>query len=326
MNVKVSICIVTYNSEAHIGNCLSAVLRQSHAPERIVVVDNASADRTVELVKRYGEVQLIANDINNGFAGGQNQAIAAAAESDYVLVLNPDVTLDPRYIEYIVAVMENDPEVGSATGKLVHALDPSVMDSAGIGMRERDRQGYDLGAGEQAELWNEERNVFGVSGAAAVYRMAMIRDISLDGQFFDEQFFAYKEDVDVAWRAQTLGWTARYVPQALALHHRGWKKGGRRAMPLFVRRHSYQNRFFTLIKNERPGWHWLRLIPALLLIEGAKLGYIVLREPGLLACWPTIFKLFPDMRRKRKLIRDQAAGRIAAKGRNAVRAGESLVK
>lgn len=302
----VSVCIVTYNSAEDIEACLNAVIQQSHPVERIVVVDNASTDGTAERVLQFADqVHFLMNKVNNGFAGGQNQAIRQT-RSDYVLVLNPDVVLDPHYLSEIIAFMERQPRVGSVTGKLVLAADPKVMDSAGLGMK-RTRNAYDLGAGELAAKWSIIQPVFGVSGAAAVYRSAMIQDIEIEGQFFDEHFFAYKEDVDVAWRANKLGWMSYYVPSANAIHHRGWKKGGRGSVPLFVRRHSYQNRFFTLVKNETFGWHLFVVGPLIFAAEAAKLGYIVLREPGLLRCWPFILRSLPSMLRKRKWIKDKAS-------------------
>ena len=296
----VSVCIVTYNSASDIEDCLHAVLRQSFPLASVVVVDNASTDDTREVLARFGErIHIVLNERNNGFAGGQNQAIAASGPSDYVLVLNPDVSLEPDYVAEIVAAMERDPRIGSATGMLVRADRPEIMDSAGLTLRP-DRNAVDLAAGEPAADWTSPREIFGVSGAAAMYRRAMIEDVSDNGQFFDEDFFAYKEDVDVAWRARHLGWKAVYVPSARAVHRRGWKPGGRRSMPLFVRRHSYQNRFFLLIKNEPVGPHLFLLVPRLLLVEAAKLGYILLREPGLLACWPHMARKLPDMLAKRR--------------------------
>ncbi|WP_169083628.1 glycosyltransferase family 2 protein [Paenibacillus sp. PL91] len=300
-----SVCIVTYNSAKDIESCIHAVMQQSFPVERIVVIDNASTDGTPERVRRFADnVHFIANEVNNGFAGGQNQAIRQT-RSDYVLVLNPDVTLDPDYISEIIKYMEQDPSIGSATGRLVFASNTEVMDSAGLGMK-RTRNAFDLGAGEPVSNWNTTQAVFGVSGAAAVYRTAMIHDVEYEGQFFDEHYFAYKEDVDVAWRAQKLGWTSYYVPAASALHHRGWKKGSRSSVPLFVRQHSYQNRFFTLIKNEPIGWHSLAIVPLILAVETVKLAYIALREPGLLHCWPTILRSLPSMLQKRKWTKDRA--------------------
>jgi GT2 family glycosyltransferase len=307
----VSVCIVTWNSARDIGDCLNAVFGQSFPIASIVVVDNASTDETLDVLARFQDrIRIIRNERNNGFAGGQNQAIAASAPSDYVLVLNPDVLLDPDYVAEIVAVMERDPRIGSAAGMLVRADRPDIMDSAGLALRP-DRNAVDLAAGEPAADWTSPREVFGVSGAAAVYRRAMIGEISDGGQFFDEDFFAYKEDVDAAWRARHLGWTAVYVPSARAVHRRGWKPGGRRSVPLFVRRHSYQNRFFTLIKNEPAGPHLFLLLPRLLFVEAAKLGYILLFEPGLLACWPRIFRMLPVMLEKRRRLFGRAASKRA---------------
>jgi GT2 family glycosyltransferase len=304
----VSVCIVTYNSARDIEDCLDAVVGQSFPVSSVIVVDNASTDGTSVFVSEIGEpVRLLANVANNGFAGGQNQAIAQT-DSDYVLVLNPDVVLDPDYIANLVDYMDNHPCVGSATGQLVLADRPELMDSAGIALSS-DHNAYDLAAGEPVSRWLEPREVFGVSGAAAMYRTAMIRDIAFEGQFFDETYFAYKEDVDVAWRAKHRGWLSWYVPAARAVHARGWKKRSRGSIPLFVRRHSYQNRFFTLIKNEPFGWHLIKLLPILLVKESAKLAYLLMRERGLLACWPYIMRQLPDMLRKRRHILDNRTQR-----------------
>lgn len=295
-----SVCIVTYNSASDIETCIEAVLRQSYPVKRIVVVDNASADHTVEVVGRFGDpVHLMANKENVGFAAGQNQAIRHA-DADYMLVLNPDVELGPDYVRLIVDWMERHPDTGSATGQLVLASDPSVMDSAGIEMDWK-RRAWDLGGGEQAADWERSRAIFGVSGAAAVYSRKMIEDISMDGQFFDEAYFAYKEDVDVAWRAQLLGWSSHYVAEAKAVHKRGWKYEGRQSrkrVPLFLRRHSYQNRLFTIVKNE-PLPRLLLNLPRLAALELAQAGYIVLFEPGLAKCWLTILRRLPRLLRQR---------------------------
>lgn len=301
----VSVCIVTYNSESDIHTCLEAVGKQSYPIESIVIIDNASADRTVEVIKSYERnglnLVLIENEINNGFAGGQNQAISSS-QSDYVLVLNPDVKLHEDYVQHLVVELEQDQQAGSATGKLVSGSDRDIIDSTGlvIGLL---RQAKDRGAGDEAARWEDPANIFGTSGAASLYARRMITDISIAGEFFDEQFFAYKEDVDVAWRAQLLGWKAKYVPEAQAIHARGWKQGGRRQIPLFVRQHSYNNRFFMLIKNETLSLKSFIQIPAILVMELIKLAYILLREPDLMSTWPQIIRQVPDMLKKRAIIR-----------------------
>jgi GT2 family glycosyltransferase len=308
---SVSVCIVTYNSARHIVDCLNALREQVHPIERIVIVDNASRDDSCKIIKTYQDtavqalpIQLIENNVNNGFAGGQNQAIKAY-EADYAVVLNPDVTLQPSYISDIIAVMEQHPPIGSAAGQLLLASDRAVIDSTGLALS-RSRQATDRGMGESAALWEQSGDVFGVSGAAAIYSRRMINDISFEGQFFDETFFAYKEDVDVAWRARRLGWRSYYVHTARALHGRGWKKEGRSAIPLFVRQHSYMNRFYTLIKNEPLGWHWFGILPLVAGVEAAKLGYIIVREPAMLGCFPRLLRTLPSMVRKRRRINQQA--------------------
>jgi GT2 family glycosyltransferase len=305
----ICVCIVTFNSSADIADCLTAVDRQSIPIQSIIVVDNASTDQTIEVVKvckttSLIPIILIENQTNNGFAGGQNQAIEET-NSDYVLVLNPDVRLQVDYIERLIHTLEINECAGSATGQLVFSHDPGMIDSAGLIMNFL-RIAHDRGAGEPVDNWRETGEVFGVSGAASLYSQQMISDISLNGNFFDEEFFAYKEDVDVAWRAQRFGWKAYYNPEAIALHARGWKKGKRGEIPLFVRQHSYMNRFFTLIKNESFGIHLMLRLPAIFFYEILKIGYILLREPELLKCMPVFWGRIPSMIFKRSLIQKQA--------------------
>ena len=160
-----SVCIVTYNNESDIEPCIQAVLQQTYTVERIVVVDNASSDKTCEVVRCFGHpVQLIANKTNTGFAPAQNQAISRT-DSDYVLVLNPDVVLDSRYLAVLIDLMEKRKDIGSATGQLVLASEPNLIDTTGITV-DRFRRAADRGTREPVEQWQESGEVFGVSGAA----------------------------------------------------------------------------------------------------------------------------------------------------------------
>jgi len=306
---SVAVCIVTWNSAAWIGECLASVRRQTWKNISIVVVDNASADDTVWRIGRAGaDVRLIRNERNLGFAAGQNLAISAV-DADYYLVLNPDVWLAPDYVELLVKRMEEQPEIGSAAGCLVRADGSGILDSAGLAMSWT-RRAVDRGAGQPPEKFGEPGEVFGVSGAAAMYARRMIRDVSVDGEFFDEDFFAYKEDVDVAWRARLLGWTAWYEPRARALHVRGWGgRSDRRRVPLEIRRHSYKNRYLAILKNEAfdPVW-WLRL-PAFLAVELAWHGYLLVRDPKVLGVWLRMFKLMPRAWNKRRALQEMRRAR-----------------
>lgn len=310
----VSVHIVTYNSEGDIANCIKAVLLQNYPIQQIVVVDNASSDGTVEQVELINAeikdsgtaLHLFRNTDNTGFAPAHNAAIVQT-DSDYCLILNPDVTLAPDYVSRLVAVMEANLRIGSATGKLLLKRDSSLVDSTGLRMN-RARRAFDRGMEEPAERWNESGEVFGVSGAAAMYSRRMIEDICVDGEFFDGDFFAYKEDVDVAWRARLYGWTAYYDAEALGYHERGWKPSGRGDKALFIRRISYINRYKMLYKNE-PARSFPLTFAVSLPYEIAAHGYMLLKERDLFGAWRLFKTQWRNLRRKRKEIQRRAAER-----------------
>lgn len=306
LDPTVTIQIVTYNSANDIEECLNAVRQQSYPIKEIIVIDNASTDGTADRLGAYIEksnvsnVRFVPNLTNTGFAPAHNQGICMT-QSDYVLVLNPDVLLGTEYVERLVEVMERRPEMGSATGLLVLKSSPDIVDSTGLSMNGIWRA-VDRGAGEPASQWRDSGEVFGVSGAAAMYRRAMINEISIAGEFFDEDFFAYKEDVDVAWRTNLLGWKAYYCAEAVATHERGWKKGNRHSQPLFIRRYSYINRYKMIYKN-LSGYRWIKSLPKLIAYELASNGYILLREPQVLGTWRDFFHKLPELKEKRREIR-----------------------
>lgn len=298
----VSVCIVTFNSSMDIEGCLRAVLQQTWPLQDIIIVDNASSDHTTEIINQLGFiVRLVCNQENIGFAAAQNQAISLST-SDYVLVLNPDVVLDHRYIEELVSVIKEDSTVGSATGCLLQSNQIEVIDSTGISMSIF-RRSVDRGAGQYASNFHEQGEIFGVSGAAALYSRKFINHISVGGQFYDEDFFAYKEDVDVAWRGQNLGWRSRYVPKAIATHARGWGEHTRRkSVPVKIRRHSYVNRYLMIIKNEKFDWRWWMRFPLLIGYEALWNGYVLVSDPKSLGSWKSMRQLIPHAIRKRNII------------------------
>lgn len=326
-NKSVSVHIVTYNSADDIIDCLEAVMAQDYLVKKIVVVDNASTDGSADKVrtfyrqlnsdslpaflvdheamnsaretKQYPTIDLLENELNTGFAPAHNQAISAT-NTDYVLVLNPDLTLAPDYISRLITQMENNPQVGSATGKLLLKADHGLVDSTGLRMNKA-RRAFDRGAGEPANQWTQSGPVFGVSGAAAMYSRRMINDISVDGEFFDADFFAYKEDVDVAWRGQLFEWQAYYDAEAIGYHERGWKTSGRNTKPMFIRRISYINRYKMIYKNESART-MLKTILISLPYELAAHGYMLLREPQLIVAWKSFFAQLPALKKKRKYI------------------------
>jgi GT2 family glycosyltransferase len=296
----VSIHIVTYNSQDFIVDCLNAVLIQRFPIHSIIIIDNASTDNTRELLRPYLEkITFISNTWNNGFAGGHNQAMKVS-EAEYYLVLNPDVTMHPDYVYLIMQQLLQNPSVGSATGKLISKQTPDLIDSTGLRIT-KSRRAFDRGARESSKAWNVSGDVFGVCGAAALYSKKMVDDISINGDFFDEDFIAYKEDIDVAWRGRLRGWKSLYCADAVAYHDRGWKKGSRSQTSLFVRRLSYINRYKMIIKNDSIKYLSRNCIP-FIFYEAISLVYFIIREPLVLAAWIKFFRSVPDLLKKRKII------------------------
>ena len=248
----VSIILVTWNSARFLPRCLDALRAQTYQPVEVIVVDNASADASRELVRG---VTLIANDTNRGFSAAVNQGIAKA-NGEFVLLCNPDAFLDAKYIEAIVDAMTAE-EVGSATGTLMRE-DGKTIDTAGIRMtrsgRHLDIQSFSPQGGEKAAEGRMRgpgvSDVFGVSGAAAMYRMSFLRDVAVDGEIFDEDFFAYREDADIAWRGQLRAWRSIHVAAATGTHVRRVTPERRGELPPEINMHSVKNRFLLRLKNE----------------------------------------------------------------------------
>lgn len=298
----VSIGIVSWNADAVLARCIASVRAQSHPAIDLHVWDNASdADgrATVENATGPGECTWSADNI--GFAAAHNRLIAASRGA-YYLCLNPDAVLKPDYISELVAAMEGTLSAGSATGRLLRMDAPLVLDSTGIVMT-RDQRHLDRGADEPAsgryDAGPEE--IFGPSGAAALYRRAMLDDVAVDGEYFDEDFFAYREDADLAWRARIQGWTSLYVPAALAHHRRRVTPSRRRHLPSAINRYSVRNRFLLRLKNQSARESLTFLWPTLLR-DLQVVGYVLLREhasiPGLL----DVGRLARRMWRKRTII------------------------
>ncbi|MHA0856167.1 glycosyltransferase family 2 protein [Paenibacillus sp. CMAA1364] len=311
MNSSVSVQIVTYNSSEDISTCLEALQAQTYPIQQIIVVDNASSDNTLQQIdlhcQRYRQnIKLVKNKVNVGFAPAHNQAILLTS-TDYALVLNPDVRLHPDYIKLLVEQLGNQLNMGSATGKLLLSSNTEIVDSTGIIMNLHCRA-FDRGSGELSSKWDKSGEVFGVSGAAALYSRRMIEDISINGEFFDSDFFAYKEDVDVSWRSDLLGWKSYYVAEAIGYHARGWKQGSRTTQPLFIRRASYINRYKMMYKNiDRADL--FRTIIRILPYEIASNGYFLIREPKVLGAWRAFVQQLPYLRIKKRAIEDKRDSR-----------------
>ena len=249
--MDVTIVLVTWNSAPYLRRCLEGIRHQTYASRELIVVDNASMDASVDLVAADA-THVLRNDTNRGFSAAVNQAIAIA-RGEFILLLNPDCHLEPDYIARLVDALREGPEFGSATGLLLRAhgrdIEPlDAIDSMGIRMTRSGRH-FDIGhigrIGPKGPI-----EVFGVSGAAALHRASFLRDVAIGGEIFDEDFFAYREDADLAWRGRLMGWRALCEPRAIAHHVRRVTPEVRRRLSVEINMHSVKNRFLLRLKNE----------------------------------------------------------------------------
>ena len=306
----VSVLITTYNSSLHLQRCLDSIKTQSCAPLEVVIVDNASTDRTREILEHQKlKAKVIYNDRNTGFAAAQNQGMRAAA-GQWLLSLNPDVVLSPGFVEEMVRAGELDACVGAVSGKLLRWQPGTeqefsqTIDSTGIyftpSLRHLDRGAEERDHGQYEGV----EYVFGATGAAALYRRKMVEDVSVEGEFFDEQFFAYREDADLAWRAQLMGWRCLYAPRAVAWHVRRVTPERRGQLPTEINWHSVKNRFLMRVKNI--SWPLYRRVLLKTSFRDLQvIAYCVLLHPKLRSALLAVWKSRSELLHKRDIIQSR---------------------
>lgn len=310
----VSAIIINYNGLRDLPGCLESLKGQDHEAIELIAVDNLSTDGSRELLLDFAAdpgsarrfagdpPRVIANDENRGFSAALNQGIRHS-RGELVISMNTDVVLEPGYVSALAREFD-DPDVGSATGKLLR-FPPggtgNAIDSAGhyiFKNRLAENRGEELPGGTACL---ERERVFGACGAAAVYSRSMLEDVSVRGEYFDEDFFAFWEDLDIDWRAALRGWKCIYNPEAVAYHRRG---GGGYRKSLLVEYHNYKNRYLMMLKNDSAR-HLLRNLPGLLLTEILKGGALLLRCPGAVASLAEVIRLVPRMLGKRRAIQSR---------------------
>ncbi len=252
---SVSAGIVNYRCSRDTVRAVRSLLRQTVLPEAIIIIDNASGDDSVDFLrKEFGDetrVRVIPNDRNVGFGAAQNQAIRMT-ESEFYLAVNPDAVLQSDYVEKLVSALQSQPQSGYATGLIYFCEEdgsptPYVFSAGHWWLQGRTAINRYYLLDYPAELM-ESREVGGASGCAPLYRRAMLNDIDLgDGEFFDETYFMYIEDVDLDWRAHLAGWSCWFERSAVA-YHTAEVTGGARRGDLFAQ--LLTNRWLMILKND----------------------------------------------------------------------------
>ena len=217
---KITIVIPNFNGIHFLKECLDSVKKQNFSFYDVIIIDNASEDHSIEYINdNYPEFTLIENEKNLGFAAAVNQGIKAST-SEYIFLLNNDVELEFDCISNLLKCIKRDKNIFAVSSKMIQYYDRCKIDDAGdeytlLGWTKK------VGDGKSTDRYKDEREIFSACAGAALYRKSVFNEIGL----FDEQFFAYMEDVDIGYRSRIYGYKTLYCPKAV-VYHRGSGSSG----------------------------------------------------------------------------------------------------
>ena len=308
--MEISAVVVSYNSENFLEGNLRSLFGQSVPFQRVVVVDNASQDRSRVVLQAFPLLEKILLPENIGYAAAANRGIERTA-SDLVLVANADIFLDPEFNRRSLEFFAAHPQAGLLS-PLILRFDRTTIDSAG---QERSLARYPREAGYGRPLARAvlvEREVFSVCGAATVFSRRALHALRMEGEYYDNDFFLFWEDFDIGWRARLLGLKAFFAPGVVAYHFRSatlapsrWRRFSLAlARPAPLRFHLLKNRYLTLIKNfrfRRDG----AALPFILAKDLLWIGALTIRSPKIIIAVIRSRAAFRRAWQKRRWIRDR---------------------
>ncbi|MDD1702404.1 MAG: glycosyltransferase family 2 protein [Methanoregula sp.] len=297
----VSVVVVNFNGKKFLDGCLSSLEQQTFRDFEVILVDNRSSDGSTEFVReRYPSAILVETGKNLGFAGGTNAGIRMA-QGEFIFTLNNDAIADPRMLEEIVKPVQADPGVGMCGTKMM--FPDGRINSTAICLS-RSGAAWDRGMGEPDRgQYDTAEEIFGPSAGAALYRRRMLDDIGL----FDEDFFLFMEDVDLAFRGRLAGWKCRYAPTARVVHIHGGTAGSMSDLSVY---YGNRNLVWYVVKNFPP-WTLVLSSPWIMGRRCAVLPYYLFHGRGrsIIRATTAMIKGLPAMARKRRDIQRKVAAR-----------------
>lgn len=285
--VDISAVVVSFNSGEFLARNLRSLAAQTAPFCKVVAVDNASTDRSAEILASHHGLEALLLKENVGYAAAANLGIRRT-DSPLVLVANADVFLDADFARRARDFFRRRPQA-ALLSPLILRFDGVTVDSAG---QERTRALYprETGYGRpRAGMELREKQVFSVCGAATVFSRPALERLRIAGEYYDEDFFMFWEDFDIGWRANLLGLRAFVAPDVIAYHYRSATLARSRwsrlslalARPAPLRAHLVKNRYLTLIKNFRWRRDWPAL-PFLVLRDLLWVGALTIRSPKII--------------------------------------------
>lgn len=241
--MKVSVVIPNYNGKKFIEKCLKSLEKQSFTDFETIFVDNGSLDGSRSYMnKYYPQIRFIPLDKNYGFSYAVNIGIKES-RAEYVVLLNNDTEVDKDWLKHLVTCIEKDPQIFSCSSKMIRYKERHLIDDAGdeycvLGWTRK------RGDGKPIELYNQNKRVFSACAGAAIYRRSVFEEIG----YFDENFFAYMEDVDIGYRGNIYGYKNIYCTKAL-VYHIGSATTGATRHNAFKVKLSARNNIYLAYKN-----------------------------------------------------------------------------
>ncbi len=267
---EVTVIIPNYNGIDYITGCLDSLAAQTMRPD-VIVVDNASTDGSLEIIRERDDIRLIELGQNFGFCRAVNEGIAAT-KTKYLILLNNDTKAEPTFVEELYKAIDKYDDTFSVASKMLQMDRPDRIDSAGdlycaLGWA------FSLGKDKSSRKYDRESVVFSACGGAAIYRKDLFEQIG----YFDELHFSYLEDVDVGYRARIMGYKNRYTPKAV-VYHAGSAVTGSRYNPFKVRL-AARNSWYVIYKN-MPALQIIINLPLFLIGFGTKALFFICKGYG----------------------------------------------
>jgi len=311
----VSIIIAYFSNTDNLEKCLESVLAQTYKNKEVVVINNSSRRPAENLLrKKFSMVKFIEPEENLLYAAAQNLGINKS-QGDFLMFLNDDVILENNFISRLVQGIKDSEQTGMVCGKILR-MDKVTVDSAGQFLG-KDRRPIERGWQKRdCGQYNQASYIFSPGGVAPLYRRETLEEVAVNGEYFDEDFKFFYEDLDLAWRANRFGWRCFYSPLALAYHQRGastqtdkpkinfFQKYYFSCLPENLQFHLVKNRYLNMIKNDSIGLFLINL-PAVLLYETKLWGYILLFRRRLITSIIKDRCLFWKAWGKRRIIKEK---------------------